>query len=616
MSLIRALSFSDSFIYPLRIVLCKLKGFRVFSFVFFLLSTSGMFGQTSSNELSCENIHKILIDTREKLVAKEENKILAKVDSLLKLNANCDNVKIESLIIKGIFGKLKGDLESAMNTLVEARNMSKSHQYYQKLISHVISDVHEKNVEYKKAIALLDSVYALPCESQIFNCGKENVALLAAKGRNLRTVGDSESAIESFKIANKVMMDTSVFDSMTQASIYNQMGHIYKKDFGDHRTSMEYYKNASSILPSNKSYNKYGAYNNIGFAYVNLLEFDSARMYFNKTINSDIGARYRIVANQGMAAISVREEDYDKGIYFYKKALEHSKTVNRKNNIFSNQIFLAKAYFLNEDFLESQTILDEIEKTNTSNLSKSIKWQLGLYNHLNAVGVMDAKLSKVLYKDFLVNDTLMLDARTRIIDKSVSKYEKLLLRDSLERQVLLQENEAEKVKNYRLSTILLLLGLLFLGGLVYQFRNLFVSQKKVNEELVFQNQDLTEINQQLKQRNESLNMKAGDALTTFIQYESNHNSVKLEAHRVKYLQAEDQGIRVYYDEASNWTDMPLKTLQAQLPDDQFLLIFRGTVVNINFVERVNSTSLKLKDGTELRISRLYKSKIKEVFMNL
>jgi len=45
------------------------------------------------------------------------------------------------------------------------------------------------------------------------------------------------------------------------------------------------------------------------------------------------------------------------------------------------------------------------------------------------------------------------------------------------------------------------------------------------------------------------------------------------------------------------------------PQAQFLKIYRSTLINISFLEWVNHATLRLKNGTELKISRIYKEAI-------
>jgi len=96
-----------------------------------------------------------------------------------------------------------------------------------------------------------------------------------------------------------------------------------------------------------------------------------------------------------------------------------------------------------------------------------------------------------------------------------------------------------------------------------------------------------------------------------VQIKSIDKIYNIDVAAIKYLKAEDDGTRVYYDDTSKWTGESLKELKTKFPDDIFVQTFRGIIVNINYVLWINGTSLKLKDNTELKISRTYKQDIKD-----
>ena len=78
------------------------------------------------------------------------------------------------------------------------------------------------------------------------------------------------------------------------------------------------------------------------------------------------------------------------------------------------------------------------------------------------------------------------------------------------------------------------------------------------------------------------------------------------------MQAEDDGVRIYYDDISKWSDISLVNMQKQLDDSLFVQIFRGTIVNINHIAWINTNTLKMKSGAELKIGRTFKPQIKKM----
>jgi len=547
----------------------------------------------------------------------DKSHLESKFDSLNnKIPEDCIGAKIQIGMIEGLMALYDGKVENSLKLFDESLVLAENHVIYSKELSAYKAKALNRLNKAEESFEIIDQYLKLPCTSDTIRCNTVNIKLLILSAGYLTNLNRSDEALDRYLDAQTLMKKYKFKDSLSVGAMYNSIGNIYDEEFEDYRQSIEYHLKALEQLPANYL-GRMLVFNNIGHRYKNLNKLDSAALFYNKTISNTKNSRYLIIANQGLGNIASQKRDYKKSIEYHTKSLRYAQEIRKVSSIYKARVNLALNYYLSNDLPIARNYLDKaIKSVETKELPLEDKTQLDIYENLIKVAHYDKNLSYNLLQSIRSYDTISIIEQAKAVKKSATKFEKKLLRDSLERQVLLKENEAEKVKNYRLSTILLLLGLLFSGGLVYQFRNLFVSQKKVNEELVFQNQDLIDINQQLKQRNESLNTKVVSDVGIIIQYDSNNNSVKLEAHRVKYLQAEDDGVRLYYDETSNWTDMPLKTLQAQLPENQFLLIFRGIVVNINHVERVNSTSLKLKDGTELKISRSYKNKIKEMFMNM
>ena len=98
---------------------------------------------------------------------------------------------------------------------------------------------------------------------------------------------------------------------------------------------------------------------------------------------------------------------------------------------------------------------------------------------------------------------------------------------------------------------------------------------------------------------------------TILNVKSSDKIHKLDLTKIKYAKAEDDGVRVFFEESSLWLDITLKKFQLQSEGAGFLRIYRSTIVNLAFIEWVNHVTLKLKGGTELRIGRTYKPQILE-----
>lgn len=550
------------------------------------------------------------------------NKSLVKseIDSLRKITPDsCYRSDLLSTIVLGRYHKDRSEFDEAnsyFDIALKLAEKSTEHKLKKQILSLKAIILKSKG-EVSKGRDILESAISIECHPDSTRCHKFDLSLLINKASFCRNLGEYETAIESYLLAKEIMEEKNFKDSLYYVSIYTGIGNIYGGNIADDQKALEYRRRAFALTPKNHQL-RFTIYNNLGISFTKLALPDSALYYFNKTISESQSPKDLIVSYQAIGEISTDKKEYDKAIQFFNKAIATAKVLKQKQLEQKGQGLLGKAHYLNGDFKLANQQFEKLFKDFDVDEREEYEYEFyRRYSLLSKLHLSAPQLAIELNDHLLISDSIQASETKVNLEKSSSKFLEKILRDSIDREVLLKENAAQRVKNYRLSNGLLIAGVLLLASLVYQFRSLFVGQKEINEDLIFQNQELNQINQQLEQRNASLSVKARkDIAAPTIQYESHNNIVKIETSRVKYLKAELQGVRVYYDDLSNWTDMPLKIMNDQLPKDQFLLIYRGVMVNINHVERVKSTSLKLKDGTELKIGRTYSNKVKQSFMKL
>ena len=566
-------------------------------------------------EVSIVDCDSLQIQLKE--IRKELNKIGAvdtksQVDSLRELKSDkCKRSNIEFIIIEGRLKEFNKEYDEALNLYADALEYGKDEPYYQKTIANYKCKIFGKKLENEKAVEIANNAIKIPCLDNDKECWKSNADLIFRSAVCLQALNKTEQAVEKYEFLEK---DTyGINDSTLKAGIYNQLGSIYFRKYQNDQGALGYFKSSLDMLPS-KSKNRYFVYNNIANCYTNLENYDSTNYYFQKLINETDESRFLSYAYNGLGSMHDDLNNHNQAIKYYKLGLDNAlKDKNRGSELIA-KINLGKVYFKNDETKKAKSYLTHVINSELfPKLSGDRKYQAKLYSNLAEVQTYNSDLSSDLYKVFQTYDTIAIQRRTAEINKSVSKYEKLILRDSLAKEVLLKENEAEKVKNYRLSTALLVMSLLFLVGLAYQFRRLFMGQKQENDELVFQNNELQKVNQQLEQKTKSLSAKpklAGEQKELSLKTKDKTYFIPLD--KVTYVQAEDDGVRVYYDDTSKWTDVSLKIFHQELEDDSFVQIGKGVVVNVKHIAWINTNTLKMKAGAELKIGRIYKPKIKKI----
>lgn len=566
--------------------------------------------ELSAQEKACSELLKELKHLRINLRKQKLTVTDARLDSLSYfLRADCHEANIEAKIVSAFLEMSHGNFDESISIYNEALTIAKENIQYKKTIQSYISKVFYQNGEYKKSLEILEESIAIPCPQDSISCHEQNITLHIASALSLKKLGRYEEIIEIYEKAEFLMDKFEVRDSSNMASMYNTLGNIYNSVFSDYRRSLDYYKKAAAYAPKGHK-GIYSILSNIGFKYTKLNKLDSAEVVFTNIIDSINEDRYLITPYQGIAAIAVRKKQYKKGVEYYSKALSSAKASGRTSNIYKSRIYLAKALYLDGDFEKAQLYLNRaIESNQAKNIPNQTHGELEMYTNLIDVALQDSSLSYKLYKNFSDRDTIAIKLRTKMVDQSVSKYEKLLLRDSLEKQLLLRENEEQKVKNYQLSSALLVMSLFLIGGIAFQLRNRFSKQIEINEELVFQNKELKRLNERLEN---FVNQSNLESEVKEVNIKSKDKTYFIPINKITYVQAEDNGIRVYYDGISKWTDVSLRNFQEQIGETYFVQISRGSIVNVNYIAWINTNTLKMKAGAELKIGRVYKPKIKEI----
>jgi len=230
------------------------------------------------------------------------------------------------------------------------------------------------------------------------------------------------------------------------------------------------------------------------------------------------------------------------------------------------------------------------------------------------------KLSAIAIQNTLTySDSFYFERREIEANKIEATYQTKIKTDSI--NFLSLQNEKQNVeisrRNIGLGTTSIIL--LLLGFLARYYVKLSEKQKQLNsflesknEELVFQNSELQRVNQQLEAKTVSLATHTTEEETpSELKVKSSDKVFMIAMDSITHIQAENDGTRIYYDNTSKWTDASFKKMKGQVPNDLFIQIFRSTVVNINHIGWINTTTLKLKDDTVLKIGRTYKERIKE-----
>ncbi len=87
---------------------------------------------------------------------------------------------------------------------------------------------------------------------------------------------------------------------------------------------------------------------------------------------------------------------------------------------------------------------------------------------------------------------------------------------------------------------------------------------------------------------------------------------KIKIDQLMYLTAENDGTKFHLKGKCFWLGMSLKEVMKQLPEIQFVRIFRSTIVNVDFISAVNSKYIVMESGEELAMGRTYRDRVKKL----
>lgn len=568
------------------------------------------YSQSSSCKNHSSEVLNLLID----FYMHDSKYLSSKRDSLRRAIGNdCDNATMYLNKLSGRLSIGNGEAEAARESFTYALRLAESlnNLQEQKGILDQLARVFEFEQNYREAINVYDKALEIICPSDSLVCIKQNAKLNINKGECLRSLGRYEEALSTFEKARTQIMKHGHKDSMYRVAIANSMGIIYEEELEDHNSALISFKEGLNFAPHGHPV-RFTMYNNIGISYNSLDKLEEAVSNFNETMEASKSPYDLATAFSGIGDIFLKEKIYQKALKAYMDATPYAKQTKNGHYINHNKILIGKAqYYLGNYDRALEYISDAIDYYDQDDVQRNSKQYLE--NQRLELMSQIALRSKSLHSEFSSNlemmDSILLLERMQAIDASLSRYKTRSARDSLAMHEILLQNKQLELSNQNWKSVMLLFGFLssVLGiGFMY---NRYKRQKLKNSELVFEKQELEQLNTNLK---EKLHKSAiGIESTTKLEIKSQGKIILIDPTSMLYAKAESNGSRIFTKDRNFWTEIRFKDLVDMLPESMFSQIFRSTIVNIDHVEHISSNDLKMKYGEELKISRTYKKDILE-----
>jgi len=399
-------------------------------------------------------------------------------------------------------------------------------------------------------------------------------------------------------------------DIERQVNLYSNLGQVYNRA-SDFNQASEYYDKGIELI-NNDTDPTIAAdiYNNscLNLYKMDRIDVDSVitTLEYVTELYTQAGnkiGKARVTSNIG--TILWKSKQYEKAIPYLKKAEALNNEIGKSHTMVSNLISQGKYYNIKGNWDEAEKYFTKVSKLPNLNLDQRIaiaegykKCYRGQDRHLKSLKSADLQISLL---DSLHHS--LLDSK---ISELGRKYNLKVTQDSIELLSIKNKNIEIRAAKYRRGLLSAVLGIVLLVMILQRVKNQYTRQREINSKLVFQNDELQKLNATLKKR---IDKNANTTKSSIINIKSQDKVYKIDLGLVKYAKADNDGVRIFYEENSAWLEVTLKRFEQVTDPYGYVRIYRGTIVNPEYITWINHETLKLKGDIELKIGRTYKGRI-------
>jgi len=553
-------------------------------------------------------------------------------------------------LIKMTYGK---DMDTCQHFLHQSLAIAKKIEFKPGLqkSSYLLAVINSKKGDYENSLELLDiCIQAYP------HSLKRHMRCLKMKGDINRKSVNYDEAKKYYDEAEEYGVKAK--DTLFLGTLYNSRAILYE-DLSQLDKSVENYLKSAEIDKDRGDLNGYFfSIINIASQYEANIDFEKAEYYVNslKTELDTLTDLQRASILQHEGVFCQEKGDDDQAIVKFKESIDLAQKINFKplmaiGYLNAGQIFFKKSqfesaynYFISGlDYVQEEQRLFNYyiwladSKIMFGDCVGAKKWAdkadskvstirnyLFLRRYYAVISKYYACIDKpdlsalAIQNTLTYSDSFYFERREVEANKIEATFQNKIKTDSINFLSLQNEKHILEIsrRNIGLGTtciILLLLGMLarYYLKLSEKRKELNMFLESQNENLIFQNNELQKLNGQLEQKAQTLaNKPIPKTEVKELSIHSNDKTFFVPFDKIKYAQAEDDGTRVFFDDISKWTKSSLKKFEKELEDESFVRISRRVVVNVKHIAWINTNTLKMKAGAELKIGRTYKELIK------
>ena len=574
------------------------------------------------------------------------------VDSLHQVVENkIANQQIDSSLYKDYYTLAihyyRSNQDSSLYYFSKAIRVGKSLQHGEYIAKCAFNStlIYKRKGNYNAVDSLLEiCIDASPSEYMVARC-------LKGKGDNHMKTGNYHEAEESFKRAldlGRSQKDTSFLANVYNgfALLYDYKGdydlsienHIKSRDIelyeGDsigyaisncniaillnrmeeYEKALDYVSDAESYINQDDCYHMYQIYDGKGTYYKYKKKYNKSEAYYTKALNCTVGIGaedMQASAYQNLISVSYANGNNHKTLEYISQGLKLSSLIPSRR--------------ARMKLIQASILLDEQKCNQALSLLKQIEHQIkqdfdfviksSYFKNIaraNACIGNYNSFEKNLTQSFLSVDSAHSETKAnqaRIIE---ARYSTKIKADSINILQLEHQNQKYMIANQRnglIGSIAALIACLLLLRFLF---SRYSQTKQLNDNLIFEKQELLQLNDKLKENLISKADSKPQLPSNKLEIKSLNKVQIVEVSDIIYASSEEQGVRIHMSNRSFWCSMKLKEIQNQLPEENFIKIYRSVIININQVEWFNHATLKMINGDELKIGRTYKSDIQRL----
>ncbi|MCO6359904.1 LytTR family transcriptional regulator DNA-binding domain-containing protein [Roseivirga pacifica] len=448
-----------------------------------------------------------------------------------------------------------GNVDQARSIYTEMLNNAKENNIpvEEALMLHQLGILEQSSGNYDQAAANYNSAIALYKENRPAAATNSMINLGTLYGR-MDLIPRSNSMLKEAVVSAETYGQTTL-----SARAFNNISVNFRK-VGQLDSSNHYLSLAETIYTSQG--NKISLienYQNKTANFIELNQKDSAYHYLNKAL----------VLNEG-SGDKYRESRLDFMVARVELAFGNAeKAIEYANLSISKILELQSVDDLNDRY---QILADAYEKAGQEKLALQImrKWKA-------------------------LDDSLEFYKNVKTLEELTQAY------DAARNDELIEEAAGLQKMNTGL--------LAGIGAVVVLSAFLFFQMKKKSKEVRLKSSEIATLQTQVN--------LLKDQLKPTQDYITLKSKAVIPIEELMYIQSDGPYIELFTEkkERPEIDRNSLKSILASLPHNQFIQVHRSYIVNINFIQSIYATNLVLKDGTELNISRTFKSGIESVLRN-